>query len=227
MGVHHRRGRAAVVAVGDVERRQLVEGLDEGCHRGRVADRPELVEHAAGPVHASRGRLGDDLRDRPCDGRTGSVDQEGRPGLRADCLDLGGAVGLLVRSGRLMPADPARVVGRDAGTAHDPGLGVVPAGHPVGVEAGIRVADEHPVGLQADEGRPGQGIGLGGVRGAARGEVDVRAGHVQERVRPPGGHRHSLFAIHDVVGQLGHLTREGRGRAQATDRREEAHGSPS
>jgi len=73
----------------------------------------------------------------------------------------------------------------------------------------------------------GQRVGLRAVGGSAGGQVDVRAGDVQERVRPPRGHRQGLGTIHHVVGQLGHLPGGSRGRAQATDRREEAHGSPS
>ena len=212
------------MAVGDVQGRQLLERGDQGLDHRRIADRPELVGDPTRATDACAGRLPGHLGHDPRDRSARGMDQEGRPGLGADGLDLRGPVGLLVRARRLVPADPAAVVRGDAGAAHDPGLRVLTAGHPVGVEAQVRVAHQHALGLEPPECRRRQGVGRRAVGGRPRGEVDVRPGDVQERVRSARSHRDRLLAVHDVVGQLGHLAGGSRGRAQAPDGGEEAHG---
>ena len=57
LGHARRRGRA-VVAVGDVERRQRVEGARQRGDRRRVVDHPHLVAHAVVGRHIDVGRAG-------------------------------------------------------------------------------------------------------------------------------------------------------------------------
>ena len=134
------RGRA-VMAVGDIDRRQRIEGARQRPDGRLVVDHPHLVAHAVvgGDVHVGgvEGGVGQHGVDR----RRVRIGDHHRPGLGVDRLDLADAVVLLDRRGQFVPADAVGLVVGDRGDRGEPGLHPVAPGQAVDViEAASRRA---------------------------------------------------------------------------------------
>ena len=105
------------MAVGDVDRRQGVEGAAELADGRIVGDHPELVAHAVVGGDVDLPRAGGRLRQQGVDLRRVRVADHHRAGLRVDRLDLAHAVVFLQRRGQLVLADAVGGVVGERGDA--------------------------------------------------------------------------------------------------------------
>ena len=119
---HARRRRAAVMAVGDVERGQRLELPRELVDHRRVADHPQLVRDVVVGRDGDIGiALGGALQRAVDLGRV-RIGHHDRAGLGVERLDLLDAVGLLHGRRQLVLLDAARRVGVEGSDAGEPGL---------------------------------------------------------------------------------------------------------
>ena len=221
---HARGGGRAVMAVGDIDRRQRVEGARQRRDGRVVVDHPHLVAHAVvgGDVDVGCARGG--ARQHGVDLGRGRIGHHHRAGLGVDGLDLADAVVLLQRRGQLVLAHAVRRVVGERGDAGEPGLHAVAPGQPVDVVAGLGVAHEH-----AGRDHAGEVLGRLGVDGAVirvdrRIEVDLGLGDVQEAPRLALGALARLRAREHVIGRgqdFGGAAGRGTQRAKGLDERQE------
>ena len=218
----HVGGGGAVMAVGDIERADLIETRRQSLDLVRTVDRPERVAHPAVEHGAAERRSLAGRRDEPAAARVGRVDQQDGAGLRAERGDVPGAVLLPVRPGRFVPLDRALFVGRERGRRHQPGLRAAGARHAVGVEAGRGVADQESL---VDHPRERRRRALVERRRAGRRlgrQVDLRTGDAEEAPRPvPHGGARLRHRQH-VVGRRRHRLGMARGGAEACEGGEQA-----
>jgi hypothetical protein len=195
-----RRGRA-VMAVGDIERRQGIDGAGQRRDGLIVADHPELVPNAVigGDVECRRGVRS--AREHGVDLRRRRVAEHDRPGLRVDRFDLAHPVVFLGRRGVLVAADAiAGVVGERCHRG-EPGRNVAAPGRAVDVIARLGVANEHAGRDHGFEALGGLGIDRAIVGIGRRIEVDLRLGDVQKAPRLALGALARLRAREHVIGR--------------------------
>ena len=131
------------MAVGDVDRRQGIEGAGELVDGRVVGDHPELVAHAVVGGDVDLRLAGGGLRQHGVDLRRVRVADHHRAGLRIDRLDLAHAVVFLHRRGQLVLADAVGGVVGERGDGGEAGLRAAAPGQPVDVIAGLGVAYQH------------------------------------------------------------------------------------
>ncbi len=213
-----------MVAVGDVEIGHGVEGGAQGSDRRCIVDQPDGVAHAIGRDVGDRVVSASPACDEVIRHRRVGIRQEHRSGLGGQRLDLADAVVFLVGAGELVLADAVAVVVGDRGGGHEAGLDMVAHGHPVGVVARRRIADQDTVGDQALEIFRGFGVDLRGVGVGIGRQVDLGLGDVQEAERLSGSLRTGFGAGQHVVGRGGNIAGAAGGRAQSAERLDEGHG---
>ena len=132
-----------MMAVGDVERRQRVDGAGQRADLRLIVQHPELVPHAVVGDDVDRGRaLGGARKKRVDLGRLG-IGEHHRAGLRADRLDLAHPVVLLGVRRQLVLADAVVGVSAERRDRGETGLDALAPSQPVDVVAGLVVAHEH------------------------------------------------------------------------------------
>ena len=193
------------MAVGDVDRRQGIEGAAELADGRVVGDHPELVAHAVVGGDVDLRRAGGRLRQQRVDRRRVRVADHHRAGLRVDRLDLADAVVFLHRRRQLVLADAVGGVVGERGGGGEAGLRAAAPSEPVDVIAGLGVARQDAVGDHLCEilGRLGVDRAIVGVgRGV---EVDLRLRDMQKAPRLARGARARLRAREHVIGRRQYL----------------------
>ena len=212
------------MAVGDVEVGHGVECGAQGGDRRCVVDQPDGVAHAVGR-HVGDGIVtARPARNEVIRRRRVGIRQQHRAGLGGQRLDLADAVVFLVGAGELMLADAVAVVVGDRSGGHEAGLDMLAHGHPVGVIARRRIADQDAVGDQPVEIFRGFGVNLRGVGVGIGRQVDLGLGDVQEAERLSGSLRAGFGAGQHVVGRGGNIAGAAGRRAQSAEGLDEGHG---
>ena len=218
---HPRRRRRAVVAVGDVDRRQRLEGVGQLLDRPGIGDHPQLVGHVVigrhSHVRVARGGAGQQRVDL----RRMRIGHHDRAGLGVERVDLLDAVGLLDRRGELVPAHAAILVAGDGGDAGEAGLPQALPYRAVGVVVRTGVTLQHALGHHALEVIRRLGVDSVAVGVGALGQVDLGLGDVQEAPRLAPRALSRLRARQHVVGRCQHLPRACRNGAQSPKRLDE------
>ena len=203
------------MAVGDIERRQGVDGARQRLDRRRVVDHPQLVAHAVVGGDVDRRRLRGGARQQGVDHRRRRIGQHDQAGLRLDRLDLTHAVVFLHRRRQLVLADAVLGVSGDRGDRREAGLDATLPSQAVGVVARLVVAHEHALGDHAAKvlarlGVDGVVVGIDG-----RIEIDLGLRDVQKAPRLALGAIARLRARQHVVRRSENLRRASRRRPQS------------
>jgi len=190
---HPRRGGRTVVAVGDVQVRDLAEDGGDVRDPAGVGDHPEPVFDAVGGSEvvlrlAAAGRLDSGVEVGP-----GVVGQEDRAGLGVELADVAGAVVLLVLPGQLVLADHVGVIVVHRRAGGQRGLNVIAHPLAVDVEAVGRIPEQHAVGDQALEVFLALMVDAIVVQIDAGGQVDLGLAHVEEGVGIAARHGQGLL----------------------------------
>ena len=195
------RRRRAVMAVGDIERGQDVDGARERRNRGIVADHPELMAHAVIGGDVDRGLACGGARQQGIDVRRRRISEHDRAGLRIHRFDLADAIVFLGNRRQFVLADAIAGVGADRRHRGEAGLDVTAPGQPVDIVTGLVVAPEHAGADHALQILGGLGVDRVVVRIDRRIEVDLRLGDVQETPRLALGALVRLGARQHVIGR--------------------------
>src|SRR3954447_24008801 len=115
---------------------------------------------------------------------------------------------LFIRPGFLVLPDDVGLVVLDVNTAYQSGLGSPVHDLPVEVQRALVVVEECPSLDKLVERLAGAAVDRWIVRVSVRGQIDIRAAHVQEAVWVPSGQLRGLGPIDDIVGHCGHLGRQ-------------------
>jgi len=212
-----------VVAVRDVEKRDVSELLDE-APRGLGLQPPEGVRDAVfrGEVvdRFPAGGVGDEAVDL----RAVAVSQKDRTGLCRQRHHVARAVVLLVPPRALVLPHDVGVVLVEGERGGDAGLFVAVGPEPVQVEGRLRLPRQGALAGQPVEVFGGAEVDPFGVRVGSFGEVDLGPGDVEEAPRVSGGQRPRLSGRDHVVGDGGDASRHVRRRTKRLESMDRGHG---
>ena len=194
-----RRRRGAVMAIGDVERVDLRERVDD-CLVLAGRHLPDLVMHAVRRGDIEQRLVVRDAANGGVNLLRGAIGQKHRPGLRADREHVPRPIVFLVGPGLLVLFDPIAIVLVDRKARRDARLHVVPHRQAIHVKARDLFDHERRVGLEGREGAGRLPIGRIGMGVGAGGHVDLRPRYVEEAQRIARSQRPSFIAADDVVG---------------------------
>ncbi len=216
-------GGAAVVAVGDVEGIDLLEGLFDFPDEGVVVDDPDGVYETVGAGEIVKRLFGPNPVEETIEHLVVAVGEEDRAGVGIGGGDVVGAIVFLVPAGELVLLDQVLLVFLDRGPGHEAGLDVSSHLLLIDIEAGLRFLDEDAPFDQFLEALGGLFVDFAVIVVELGREIDFGLGDVQERVGVFPDHLFRFFGGENVVGGSGHLGDEFEAGAEGAERFDDGH----